>query len=92
MAHDRVDEAVGAGDPYRLSPTMLSSLPVCFHFIERLWRSLECEAISLPEIAEASRPGARSAIGLSFATPRGRTRRWMEGPRPRPAGARHLPA
>ena len=75
MANDRVDEAVGAGDPFRILANMLSSQPMCLHLIERLWRSLENEAISLHEIAEASRPGARSAIGSSFTTPRGRTRR-----------------
>ena len=90
MAKDRVDGAVGAGDPFRLLPNMLSSQPMCLHLIERLWRLLEYEAIYPREIAEASRPGARSAIGSSFATPRGRTRRWMEGPRPRPTGARRV--
>ena len=59
---------------------------MCFNIlIEQLWLSLEYEATSLHEIASASRTGARSAIGSSFATSRGRTRRRTEGPRLRPA-------
>ena len=60
-------------------------------FIERLWRSLEYEAVYLHEIADGfSPPGARSAIGSASTTSRGRTRRWTGEPRPRHTAARRL--
>ena len=41
MAKDRVDGAVGAGDPFRLLPNMLSSQPMCFYLFGEPARDFE---------------------------------------------------